>query len=352
MQKETQNETLESVLQKQLGIFYTHRNIFKSVAFIKWFNQIPKEKKENILEPFAGSNGIINLLDKLGYADKYSSFDVMPRSEAVVYKDTLIDFPKGFTIAVTNPPFLAKNSAKRRGFEIDFGQYNDMYEICMAKCLDNVEYLAIIIPESFITNKEFDKSRLFAVISLAEKRIFKDTEHPVCLALFNPNKTNDYEIYFNDDLVGTYSDMLNIENEFIQNLTGENSLYEINWHHKQGQIGFTTIDATDRKKKIKFFLGEQIDEKDVNHASRLRTRIFITNKKTGKPIKINEAKRLIKFLNEELDEYREVTSDVFLTAFKGLRDDGKYRRRIDFTKARLIVDSALLKYSKIMDNVE
>ncbi len=343
--QEKEKETLENMLQKQLGIFYTHRNIFKSVAFIKWFNQIPKEKRSHILEPFAGSNGIIKLLDKLGYADNFTSYDIMPRDQAVQYKDTLIEFPKGFSIAVTNPPFLAKNSAKRKGFDIDFGQYNDMYEICMAKCLENVEYLAIIIPESFITNKEFDKSRLFAVISLAEKRIFKDTEHPVCLALFNPQKTNDYEIYLNDDLIGTASEMLEIENEILLTSLEKIQKYDVIWHHKKGQIGFTTIDATDKRKKIKFYLGEKIPEEDVNHAARLRTRILLIDKNTKKPIKINETKRIINFLNEELDEYREVTGDIFLTAFKGLRDDGRYRRRIDFTKARQIFDTALFKYS-------
>ncbi len=343
--QEKEKETLENMLQKQLGIFYTHKNIFKSVAFIKWFNQIPKEKRSHILEPFAGSNGIIKLLDKLGYADNFTSYDIMPRDQAVQYKDTLIEFPKGFSIAVTNPPFLAKNSAKRKGFDIDFGQYNDMYEICMAKCLENVEYLAIIIPESFITNKEFDKSRLFAVISLAEKRIFKDTEHPVCLALFNPQKTNDYEIYLNDDLIGTASEMLEIENEILLTSLEKIQKYDVIWHHKKGQIGFTTIDATDKRKKIKFYLGEKIPEEDVNHAARLRTRILLIDKNTKKPIKINETKRIINFLNEELDEYREVTGDIFLTAFKGLRDDGRYRRRIDFTKARQIFDSALFKYS-------
>ena len=153
------------------------------------------------------------------------------------------------------------------------------------------------------------------------------------------------EIYLNDDLIGTASEMLEIENEILLTSLEKIQKYDVIWHHKKGQIGFTTIDATDKRKKIKFYLGEKIPEEDVNHAARLRTRILLIDKNTKKPIKINETKRIINFLNEELDEYREVTGDIFLTAFKVLRDDGRYRRRIDFTKARQIFDTALFKYS-------
>lgn len=45
--------------------------------------------------------------------------------------------------------------------------------------------------------------------------------------------------------------------------------------------------------------------------------------------------------NETLAEWRDATNDVFLTAFKGTRDDGRYRRRLSFAIAARIVAGAI-----------
>jgi len=39
-----------------------------------------------------------------------------------------------------------------------------------------------------------------------------------------------------------------------------------------------------------------------------------------------------------LSEFRKETHDIFLTPFKGLRKDLKYRRRLDYALARNIVN--------------
>lgn len=333
------------MLQKQLGQFYTTKNIFKNAAFIKWFNQIPANKKENILEPFAGSNGIIHLLDKLGFIKQSTSYDIMPRHKDVILKDTLLDFPSSFSTCITNPPFLAKNSASRRSLSNQFENFNDLYELCLDRCLQYCEYVAAIIPESFITNQLFDKNRLVAIISLAEKNIFKDTEHPVCLALFNPEKQEDFNIYINDDLVGSYQNLVQIETELLALNSHDELPFLINWHSPKGQIGLECIDATNKKRKIHFTKGECIDEAEINFKSRLRTRIEIKDK-NGKLLKKSQVNQIIKELNQYLETYRMQTQDVFLTAFKGLRTDGFYRRRLDFTKARLLVNAALINKTK------
>lgn len=331
------------MLQKQLGQFYTNKNIFKTPAFIKWFNTIENKKKENILEPFAGSNGIIKMLDNLGMIKHFTSYDIMPRDKDVQYQNTLESFPQNFSVGITNPPFLARNSATRRYLDVNFDNYNDLYELCLVKCLTNLEYVAAIIPESFITNDLFDKSRLYAIISLAEKNIFKDTEHPVCLALFNPEIQEDYKLYINDDFIGMSKDLKKREEELLKYAVAHQ--YHILWHHPEGQLGLEVIDATDKKKLIHFTSGDNIHSQEVNLHSRLRTRILVLDN-NKKPLKKHKITRIIKHLNIYLLEYRKVTHDVFLTAFKGLRNDGYYRRRLDFTKARLIVDASLSKSSE------
>lgn len=324
-------------MQKQLGQFYTNKNIFKHDEFINWFNNIPKKEKEHILEPFAGSNGIIKMLSKLELVDKYMSFDIAPRDTNVFLRDTLKSFPNDYSVVVTNPPFLAKNSATRHQIQLELENYNDLYEICLSKCLENAKYVAAIIPDSFITNKNFDKSRLYAVISLQQKNIFKDTEHPVCLALFNPEQSVDYKIYRNKEFLGTYSSLKEKE---MNILIPDTHSYTVMWNNPQGQIGLEALDATNKFKKMKFTLGQDIDSEEINAFSRLRTRILILDSKNRElsPTKVNI---LIRELNKFLKNYRNETEDVFLTAFKGLRDDGRYRRRLDFNKARQIVDACL-----------
>ena len=48
-----------------------------------------------------------------------------------------------------------------------------------------------------------------------------------------------------------------------------------------------------------------------------------------------------------LNKYREDTADVFFASFKGLRDDGRYRRRLDFDAAKNIMSVALESFLDI-----
>ena len=53
-----------------------------------------------------------------------------------------------------------------------------------------------------------------------------------------------------------------------------------------------------------------------------------------RPLSNSEKRWLQNFLHQEIPtKFRNKTNDVFLTSFKGLRQDGKYRRRLDFNLA-------------------
>ena len=60
--------------------------------------------------------------------------------------------------------------------------------------------------------------------------------------------------------------------------------------------------------------------------------------KIGVPWRVN-----IDMLNARLATIRKKTHDVFLTAFKGIRRDGHYRRRLDWALTRAIVDAQRLQ---------
>lgn len=339
------NATPNNVQKKEYGQFYTQYNIFCLDPFKNWFNNIPENKKKVILEPFAGSNGLIKLLELADIKVPYKSYDIEPQDENVIKRDTIKRFPTNFNIVVTNPPFLAKNVATRKGLNHqleEMDDFTDLYLKCLELCLKNSEYVAIIIPESFIVSPIF-KDRLHCVISLNIKKLFKDTEQPVCLALFNPEFQKDFMIYQNDKLIGYYKKIKNKTVKWLnQNVPKANSFKKdvqsvyrddnIKMHDPDGDIGIICIDATNKNKKISFVDGDVIDKKDVGYHSRLRTRIKI-NLPNGvsKLDFINEC-------NSTLNEYRRKTSDIFLTAFKGLRDDGYYRRRMDFILVRMILN--------------
>lgn len=335
----------ENESKKLNGQFFTVTNPFISNPFYVWFESIPEEKKKIIIEPFAGSNNIVKMINDLKLIDiTWYCYDLIPPSYnavpeiQVMQQDTIEKFPRisNAYIAITNPPYLAKNSATRSGLPFKYPEYDDLYKKCLEVMLNNCEYVAAIIPESFITSNLFH-SRLKTVISLTCK-MFDDTDCPVCLALFSPeneiDKDHGFEIFKQGDItrIGTFKelDSLSIRSDYNKK----------NWvfNDKNGEIGILCCDNT-KGASISFVNGELIDPDCIKVSSRAKTRV------SGLPKGVDLNKFIYK-CNELLTKYRINTKDVFLTSFKGLRDDKMYRRRLDFDTAKNIMGLALEEMSK------
>ena len=315
--------------KRESGKYYTASNPFEHELFRKWFALTPTDSV--ILEPFAGVNSIPKMMDDIGYHNKWVCYDIdwaktenkMPEF-TVRRKDTIKNFPTGFNVCVTNPPYIGKSSARRRKIEYTWDE-DDLYKVCLKLMLDNCEYVAAIIPESFIT-ANFRTERLWGVISLAY-RMFDDTDCPVCLALFTPNGRDDVEIYVNDEKLGHLSDLSN--EDFID------SVCKNSWrfNDKHGNIGVKTVDGVNGD-LCHFCHGDTFKPESIKVSSRSFTRI------SGLPDDI-DFDTFIARCNQILSEYRERTKDVTLTSFKGLRSDGRYRRRLDFKVVRFIMNKVL-----------
>lgn len=323
-------------LKKMYGQFYTISNPFKNRLFFNWYESIPEEKKNIILEPFAGANNILQLIEDVNIRVKeWDCYDLFPNNDdsknkayEIKMQDTLQNFPKGYSVVITNPPYLAKNKATKDKIPFD-NEYEDLYLKALDIMLKNTEYVAAIIPESYITsNKYID--RLYGVVSL-EMRMFEDTEVPVCLALFIPNKNEDFYIYKNDIYVGNYK-------ELKKYIIESKEYINIKFNDENGNLGFIAIDDT-KSDNIKFTFPNEIKNK-VNISSRSKTKISGINFKNE-----NQQKEFIKKLNETIAEYRKLTKDVFLTSFKGLRKDNKYRRRMDYKTARNIINKVYNEFN-------
>lgn len=329
------NSVLGGESKRLHGQFFTITNPFNVDPFHKWLKAIPCVNELVFLEPFAGANNIVTMIQDLGYLNTWSCFDIDPApieqnatDFMVVTQDTLKHYPNGYEVAITNPPYLAKNSATRRGLPFHGDKYDDLYKVALDVMLKGTPYVAAIIPESFITQKLFH-DRLAVVISLTCK-MFEDTEVPVCLALFVPTEvkadTEDFMVFSENRLLGSYKELRCC----LEIFSGTGLPWRFN--DPQGLIGLHAVDGQ-KEASIRFVTGDSIPSSEIKESSRSLTRI-------SAEISSFTAEKIIVEANRLLLLRRERTKDAFMTAFKGLRKDGRYRRRLDFAQARDLLNLA------------
>lgn len=152
----------------RLGCFYTTQNIFSYPQFKEWFTAALKASNSTVLEPFAGSNNLIKMLQDERYNFDFVAYDINPGSSEVEKKDTIKEFPQGHKLIITNPPYLAKNSARRKKINFPNTKYDDLYKLCLEIMLKNCDYVGAIIPASFI-NAELFQERLHSYTLLVVK---------------------------------------------------------------------------------------------------------------------------------------------------------------------------------------
>jgi hypothetical protein len=327
----------------EMGQFYTLTNPFDIPRFREWIQGIPLYETKRYLEPFGGANNIISMISE-SYPEiplgSWRSFDLQPESQdenrvpevELEKRDTIKSFPNGFDICITNPPYLAKNSATRKGSALNFEGYQDLFEMSLGRMLSNCSWIAAIIPESFLTRGLFT-DRLEFVISL-NMEMFGDTEFPVCLAVFSEQSTSDFEIWAGENFLGKMSQLRTFEESRL--LTPPKGAFKFN--DPSGTLGLTAIDSTTQP-SIRFHHGEVIPSSDIKNSSRAMTRISSRHLPANK----EQLSQLIEAANRHIEEYRDGTKDVFLTSFKGLRKDGHYRRRMDWNTASKVLATAMVE---------
>ena len=308
---------MSGVSKRQCGQFYTIKNPFTHRKFRDWAKRA-RLPDATILEPFAGCGSLIDHLEKMKLCNGYEAYDIHPTSSRVKRRDTLSFFPRGFDICITNPPWLAKNSATCRGLGFPDTSYDDLYKFSVALCLDNCSYLAALVPESFIRSGLF-RDRLYSFISLTEP-IFEDTTHPVGLALFMPYASHHITVYSGNKKVGPLAD---IEKNYPEVDTSR----KIVFNSPKGNLGLIAVDSTSGA-SIRFCDPRDLDGYSVESSCRYITRLSVDSK-VG-----------IDRLNECLHQFREKTCDILMTSYRGLRKDGKYRRRLDWQLARGLICNA------------
>lgn len=310
--------------KRELGSYYTQGNPFLHKPFKQWFSQV--STNGHILEPFAGNGQIIKLMQEAGFDRSWKLFDIDEKLTNIETRDSIKDFPKGYETVISNPPYLSYHFAKRKKLKTNkdyFLGFESLYQTAVSVALNNSDFVGMIIPESFLTSGLF-KDRLQKVISLPYQ-MFLDTEMPTCLALWGKDSVDKIEIWRGDDYVGLYSQLASTLREVP-------CAARIKFNVLNGSIGLKAIDNS-FEPSISFCSPSLIPPEKIKHSARLVSRIQISD--------LLDSEELIVKANQILNQWRLETQDILLTAFKGVRADGLFRRRLDFKNARYILANAL-----------
>lgn len=296
--------------RREAGRWYTERDLFKIRPFYHW-GFLARIYDHTILEPFAGANHIIRHLIKSGQIRDFESYDINPQDRMVGKRDTLLDFPKGHEVCITNPPWLRRQTATLQGMGRRLG-YEDLYEECLYHIFKNCAWAAVVLPAGFL-NTFRNQNRMTDYV-LIEEASFVGTRRPFCLALFRPTPVQDTRLWIGNRYVGS----LNAFKSYIPRVYDKRIKFGT-----KGKIGMIGYDSrTD--KRIRFVPGDEI--RDVVTKSR-RYVVLID----GTDVSPERA-------NRYLEEFREKTHDLMLTPFRaGLMSNGKYARQLSWTLARGIL---------------
>ena len=338
--------------KRDLGQFFTRDSVWLRPHIRAHIESLSRQYSECV-DPFAGDGHLLELASEMGF--QIHGYDIDERICASKGWGEPNDsirrvIPHDGAFILTNPPYLAKNSAKRMkssmveyfspGFipMLDDSRLNvldDLFKLAMEQTLAKYEDSIWIVPESGIQDLDdlpHWKNRLHSV-TILEDNPFDDTEHPVCVMIFSTSKPTK-EVWKNDILLGTYDELRRAHN---QTAKGPSNLTHMKFNTPDGTLGYRAVDGTreDGSMRIKFCRGEELgyDRSNIKVSSRHLTYVEIDLEGELLDSVIAEA-------NSRIDAYRKTTHDVFLTAFMGNTKGGERRRRLDYKLARKIFNTA------------
>jgi hypothetical protein len=334
--------------KKERGQFYTTHQ-----EYILTGIKIPPHIK-NIIEPFAGDGDLINFIKKDNIPYNIECYDIDPKKEFIVQRDTIKDPPiYSNKYIITNPPYLARNKSTDKTL---FDKYNtnDLYkcvikEITINACLGGI----LIIPLNFwssIRIADIELRKLFLekydiiLLNIFEEQVFEDTTYTICSFQFDLKKIN--ELIQNDSTTNEFNIMIYPSNTKITTTLNDNNnymiggdiynlkltnTYKITRLTKKNQDKSNTnivVKCIDDNRNSKIGLSF-VEDKDIyidntpNQTARTYATLIIEPKITQE-----KQKQLVLKFNEFLDKKREMFHSLFLTNYRESKDIA--RKRISF----------------------
>ena len=332
------NKTVEIDIDKvSLGSFYTTQSGWLTPEVVKFLENALQDSKGFLLDPFAGDGHLLDAIeqnkDLKNKVVKAQGFDI--QGETWPINDSLLEIPNPErAVIVTNPPYLANHSAKRKGVSSLVAKYferstqKNLYMIALENCLASSNYVVAIIPETFLLSS-FPKDRLELAVVI-QTELFGDTDAPALVACFGKDERANAQIFTGNQSIGQLQQILALrESTAIKQ--------RIVFNDPTGRIGLRAVDGSDGNSPIEFLLAESFDypAESVVVSSRLMTYLELPD------ISEAEIPAVIKEANQRLKRIRKASGDLVLAPFKGNDRNGKRRRRLDYALARRILNQAV-----------
>jgi hypothetical protein len=167
--------------KKNRGQFYTTNSAY----ILDGFPQPPHDIR-CIVEPFAGKGDLIEWVKKSGCTATIEAYDIEPKMEGIVKRDTLTN-PPDYSNAwiLTNPPYLARNKSDKKEL-YDLYDTNDLYKCFITSVVQQSPCRGgiFIIPAGFFFSpREIDvrcrdaflKKYRITRVKYFEESVFEDT---------------------------------------------------------------------------------------------------------------------------------------------------------------------------------
>ncbi|MFZ3584931.1 hypothetical protein ACOI1H_22690 [Loktanella sp. DJP18] len=306
------------------GQFFTCRSPFSHTEFLAWAHRAGL-RTSTLIEPFAGGGDSVRMLLDADLIKDVRAFDINPAADWIEQRNTLLDYPDIDGVVVTNPPYIARNSARRRRIVFPDTIYQDAYLEALSLMLGRSEFVAAILPAAFGTLDLF-RDRLTHLIDLPFRDMFNDTCHPVCLALFEKSSES--------TTLWVWERQLGIECQLRDALPRLPVTVNVRFNSPTGLIGLKAVDTSSHA-SIAFVRGGSIPQSAIKNSSRIVTRLDVDG------VDERSVDAVISAANERLERIRSLSEDVILTPFKGIRQDGCFRRRLDYRTARIVLSLAI-----------
>ena len=221
--------------KRDLGQFFTRDSVWLR-PHIRTHIESLSNQYNLCVDPFAGDGHLLELAQEMGFEIRGHDIDenICESKQWGKPNDSIrrvIRHEQAFVL--TNPPYLAKNSAKRMkspmveyfepGFipTLDDSRLNvldDLFKLAIEQTLAKYDDSIWIVPESGIQDLDdlpHWKNKLHSV-TILEDNPFDDTEHPVCVMIFSASNPLN-EVWKNDTLLGGYNQLRRTHNQTAQN---------------------------------------------------------------------------------------------------------------------------------------
>jgi hypothetical protein len=330
--------------KQNLGQYNTKNSVWLRPHIIEF---IMDAGASTIVDPYAGNGDIFTALHLHDCHAHYVGYDIDPELNWPK-NDGLKDIPEhDNAIVVTNPPYLAKNSANRNDLEsykyFKDNDYEDLYQLAIHRVLARYKKAVFIIPETYYQNGIF--TSYLQSHTIIEENPFIDTDCPVCVACFHTTNDfraiagNNYDIYKNDEFLFNRNTLEDILWDFNFSRQGSYAWStprrDMTFNDSDGNLGLRGVDGVAKYDRIRFCHPKDLkyDVQKIKESSRAITIINVAG------VEVNDV--FIARLNFSLRALRHLTYDVVLSPFKNNNKLGQRRRRLDFKWARKIIEKTM-----------